>query len=172
MKKYGFSAIIFILSVWNANAASVNFDTQIQPIFTANCVRCHGGSGGLFLTSGASYNNLVGVISQNYAPAVRVASGDLTNSVMYNKINNTGVYGGVMPQDAGRMSQANIDLIATWIAQLACTSCLTVGNDIRIPITCAEYNGKKYMFDLLFSSNPADPIGLYWKMDLNTFKEK
>lgn len=165
-----FLGLALIMFAFNANAATVDFETQIQPIFTANCVKCHGGTAGMFLGQGVSYNNLVGVTSQNYSPAVRVKSGDLTNSVMYNKINSTGVYGGVMPKDTGKMSQANIDLIATWIAQLTC--CMSVGTDLRMPISCAEYAGKKYSFDMLFSPNISDSIGYYWKMDLNTFKEK
>ena len=65
--------------------AQVDYDTQIQPIWTSNCTSCHeyGHSSGLDLsTSGGSYNNLVDVVSQNYAPALRVASGDPTSSVL------------------------------------------------------------------------------------------
>jgi mono/diheme cytochrome c family protein len=172
MKKHMFLGLALIMFAFNANAATVDFETQIQPIFTANCVRCHGGTAGMFLAQGVSYNNLVGVTSQNYSPAIRVKSGDLTNSVMYNKINNTGVYGGVMPKDTGKMSQSNIDLIATWIAQLAC--CTQMGNDLSIPMSCAGYAGKEYSFDMSYTgnSNSADPTGFYWKMNLNSLKQK
>ncbi|RMF07586.1 MAG: T9SS C-terminal target domain-containing protein [Candidatus Neomarinimicrobiota bacterium] len=105
------------------SAQTVDFDTQIQPIFNSNCTSCHGtnGNGGLNLTTGNSYNNLVDVVSQGYAPALRVASGDPNASVLWNKINNTGTYGGQMPPSGG-LSQSNIDLITTWITELATTT--------------------------------------------------
>ena len=116
MNKLMFQGIALIICVFSASAATVDFETQIQPIFTSNCVRCHGGAAGLSLEKGVSYNNLVGVVSHNYSPAVRVKPGDLANSVLFNKVNDTGVYGGVMPKDTGKMSEAYIDLIASWIA--------------------------------------------------------
>jgi len=47
-----------------------------------------------------------------------------------------------------------------------------VGNDLSLPISCAEYASVQYEFTLNFYSNPNDPSGLYWKMDLSTFKVK
>ena len=98
----------------------VNFDTQIQPIFNNNCVGCHsaGHGTGLNLTTGNSFALLVDHVSSNYNPALRVVSGDSTTSVLYNKIANTGVNGGLMPQGGPQLSAANIHLIATWIAEL------------------------------------------------------
>ena len=37
------------------NSSCVNYSTEIQPIFDANCTGCHGGAGGLVLDS---YSNL------------------------------------------------------------------------------------------------------------------
>ena len=47
--------------------AQVDYDAQIQPIWTSNCTSCHvyGHSSGLNLTTGSSYNDLVDVVSQN-----------------------------------------------------------------------------------------------------------
>jgi len=103
--------------------AQVDYDTQIQPIWTSNCTSCHvyGHGSGLNLTTGSSYNDLVDVVSQNYAPALRVASGDPSSSVLYNKINNSGTYGGGMPP-SGQMSASNISLVETWINELGSTT--------------------------------------------------
>jgi hypothetical protein len=37
---------------------TVHFETEIQPIFTSNCVSCHGGSQFPNLSDGKSYNSL------------------------------------------------------------------------------------------------------------------
>jgi len=107
--------------------AQVDFDTQIQPIFNSSCTSCHTSSHstGLNLTTGNSYNLLVDVASTNYAPALRVSSGDPTNSVLFNKISNTGSYGGVMPP-SGQISASNITLIETWITELASANYITI----------------------------------------------
>lgn len=99
---------------------AVDFDSQIQTLLSANCIFCHGGSappGGLDLTSGRSYDNLVGVESVGYAPALRVAPGDTAASVLHNKLNDTGVYGGVMPT-SGTLPQEQRDLFEWWILGL------------------------------------------------------
>ena len=91
-------------------AQTVDYDTQIQPLWDGNCTSCHtyGHSSGLDLTSGQSYNNLVDVSSSGngYGGASRVASGDPDNSVLYDKITNGGTYGGQMPPSE-LMSSAN-----------------------------------------------------------------
>ncbi|MGE0084883.1 MAG: hypothetical protein AB7S75_10705 [Desulfococcaceae bacterium] len=46
-------------------------------------------------------------------------------------------------------------------------SCISAGDDLTIPV-CVEYAGTEYGFDLNFHQNPADPFGLYWKMDMTT----
>ncbi len=117
------SAVCFtvLLVCTAALAGQVDFETQIQPIFDDNCIVCHGANplGDLDLTQGVSFDNLVGVPSPNYSPSVLADDGDLTGSVLYNKVNDTNDYGDVMPP-GGRMLQADIDLIAVWISQLAC----------------------------------------------------
>lgn len=51
-------------------------------------------------------------------------------------------------------------------------SCLYIGSDLSIPISCAEYNGTQYGFTLLFYPNLYDPSGLYWRMDMSTLEVK
>ena len=110
--------------------AQVDYDAQIQPIWTSNCISCHvyGHSSGLDLsTSSGSYNNLVDVVSQNYAPALRVTSGDPGSSVLYDKISGGGTYGGVMPP-SGQMTASNIALVQTWITELGSANYITIAD--------------------------------------------
>ncbi|MBT4033653.1 MAG: T9SS type A sorting domain-containing protein [Candidatus Marinimicrobia bacterium] len=115
------SALLLIV----ASAQAVDFDTQIQPIFNTNCTGCHGNSAGLSLAAGSSFDNLVDIASTNYAPALRVVSGDPSTSVLYNKVANTGVNGGVMPQ-GGSLTTEQIALISTWITELAAVTPITI----------------------------------------------
>jgi mono/diheme cytochrome c family protein len=97
----------------------VSYETQIQPIFDASCLGCHGDGGlaGLDLRDGVSHGNLVGVTTQNYAPALRVAEGDPVASVLYEKVADTGQFGGVMPPGAGALPGEEIALIRRWIEE-------------------------------------------------------
>jgi len=90
----------------------VSFATEVQPIFDASCVGCHGagGNGGLDLRAGSSRANLVGVPATG-GGGDRVVAGDSAASVLYQKL--TGV-GGLMPP-TGALPAAEVDLVATWI---------------------------------------------------------
>jgi len=111
-------------------AQTVDYDTDIQPLWNGNCTSCHtyGHSSGLDLTSGQSYNNLVDVASSGngYGGASRVASGDPNNSVLYDKITNGGTYGGQMPPSGALMSTANRTLVQTWITELSSANYITI----------------------------------------------
>ena len=102
MRRLGMRKVLFIpLLITVIVAQTVDYDTDIQPLWDGNCTSCHvyGHSSGLNLTSGQSYNNLVDVASSGngYGGALRVASGDPENSVLYDKITNGGTYGGGVP---------------------------------------------------------------------------
>jgi hypothetical protein len=111
---------------------AVDFDAEIQPIFTASCVGCHGNSGGLSLASGSAEANLVDVVSTNYAPALRVASGDPAASVLYNKVAGTGVHGQIMPV-GGTLTTEQIALISDWITELGAVTPLTIAEARLLP---------------------------------------
>ena len=64
---------------------------------------------------GSSYNNLVNVTSQSYGPALRVNPSSAATSVLWNKVAGTGTNGSQMPMGGPFLSQADIDLIETWI---------------------------------------------------------
>jgi len=50
--------------------------------------------------------------------------------------------------------------------------CLSVGDDLKFNIDCAEYKGNSYGFVMNYSPVAKDPSGLYWNIDLNTFSQK
>ena len=85
------------------NLTCVNYSTEIQPIFNANCTNCHGVSGGLTLDS---YSNLL-------AGNVLI-SGNSAESLIIQKLRGT-ASGEQMPKNAAALSESKINLIETWI---------------------------------------------------------
>ncbi len=120
MKRMLLLSVVLVSAVF-----AVDYDADIQPIWNSSCTGCHGNSAGLSLAAGSSEANLVDVVSTNYAPALRVVSGDPTNSVLYNKVANTGVHGGIMPQ-GGELTADQIALISTWITELGAVTPITI----------------------------------------------
>ncbi len=83
---------------------SVSFKNDVQPIFTARCVACHGGTKGLYL------DNYENVIKGSDNGAVVIA-GDVYNSRLAYY-----VYNGYMPYGSPALSAAEIQIILDWIA--------------------------------------------------------
>ena len=46
--------------------------------------------------------------------------------------------------------------------------CLSVAGDLSIWAPCGEYEGTQYGFTFNFYTNPDNPSGLYWKLDIAT----
>ena len=84
---------------------SVDYETEIQPIFNNNCGNCHLGnsSGGLNLSN---YDNLMS--------SGAVIPGNHQGSSLYDRITRPESAQGDMPP-SGSLSQSQIDLIAQWI---------------------------------------------------------
>jgi len=85
------------------STSSIDYSSQIQPIFNSSCISCHGGAGGLSLTS---YNNVInggnsGDIVMPY---------DHANSLLWQYVNS-----GYMPPSANDLTQIQVNLIAQWI---------------------------------------------------------
>jgi len=100
-----------------AQQSTVSFSQDIQPIFNASCVGCHGGSGGLFLTAGQSYDNLVNVQAQaGCTTEMRVQPGNAGASVLYKRVSGTSC-GEQMPRGGPPLSAAHIQKIMDWINQ-------------------------------------------------------
>ncbi|MGE0084822.1 MAG: hypothetical protein AB7S75_10400 [Desulfococcaceae bacterium] len=46
---------------------------------------------------------------------------------------------------------------------------ILAGDDLSLPVFCAEYGGNRYDFVLRYAPE-TDPGGFFWKMDMDTFK--
>jgi hypothetical protein len=100
--------------------------TLQRKIFTPSCstLSCHGaaGAGGLTLSAGAAYANLVGVAPANQAARdaglLRVAPGDPGRSFLLRKLEGqlTDGEGVPMPFVGSSLPPASIDLVRRWIA--------------------------------------------------------
>lgn len=104
--------------VQNPVAPPVDYATQIQPIFTANCVSCHSGGTapqGLKLDAQNSFANLVNVNSSEVPSLKRVKPSDPDNSYLVQKIEGTAAVGARMPRGLPPLSDAKISLIRLWI---------------------------------------------------------
>lgn len=99
----------------------VSFAGDIQPIFDADCNRggCHGGAspaGGLDLTAGRAYQELVDAASEQCSGRVRVVPGDAEASYLYDKLVGVDLCAGSrMPKGAAPLGPADTDAIRAWI---------------------------------------------------------
>lgn len=92
-------------------ATTVSFAADVQPILASYCTGCH------LFDDADGYRILTQERIFSYAPGVRVIPFDLTNSVLYGKITNSGQYGQSMPQGSPLIPLADRDLIRDWILE-------------------------------------------------------
>ena len=113
MKK-GYYVFIFIfLGVTSIAEAQVDYATQVQPIFNANCTSCHGSNGGVDLRS---FSALMSSVGNNYGTNV-VVPGNPDASGLVDKIENANPqFGNSMPPN-GSLAQTEIDMIRLWISE-------------------------------------------------------
>ena len=104
------------------------YDAVVE-VFEANCNACHAGSAPLGdLALDVDLCDLVGVDAagayedDDGNPLKLIVAGDSASSLIWHKVEDSGLYGGVMPTDR-RMDQANIDIIANWIDNDAAGEC-------------------------------------------------
>jgi hypothetical protein len=95
---------------------AVSFSGDVQPIFDSRCTGCHPGNADLELTADVSYENLVGVQATGYN-AIRVVAGQPDSSVLYNKVADTAVYGGIMPASGAPLTAGQIETIRSWLEE-------------------------------------------------------
>jgi Ca2+-binding RTX toxin-like protein len=98
---------------------AVDFDTQIQPIFSGRCIGCHNTTSaphGLVLAEGHSYDLLVNVASAEVPSLKRVKPGDPDNSYLVQKVEGTAAVGGRMPLNRDPLTEDQIALIRQWIS--------------------------------------------------------
>ena len=116
MKKLITLAILLIY--YNIHGQSIDYDTQISPIFMNSCMPCHGGnnpSSGLDLTSYESTMQ-----GSNGGPVISI--GDYQNSILWQEISS-----GDMPNTTANnvlnipdLTSEEVALIANWIIDLEC----------------------------------------------------
>lgn len=87
----------------------VSFATEVLPILQANCRFCH-------FPEMDEYATLVGVPAPGYGSALRVAAGDTTASVLYQKVRGNPAFGVQMPY-GGALTPSAIASIGRWIAE-------------------------------------------------------
>ena len=103
--------------------AHPSLNTNIQPLFTARCAQggCHtpaSARGGLVLTAGRSYADLVNVSSLHGAPMLRLLPGTHTSSYLWAVIQpDDALHPGLprMPLAAQPLTTNQIQNIANWI---------------------------------------------------------
>lgn len=82
----------------------VSFKNDIQPIFNARCVSCHGGTNGLYLTS---YEDLM----QGGVNGTAVIAGDPNSSRLIGYVSD-----GYMPLGGPPLSTGQIQTLVNWVA--------------------------------------------------------
>jgi len=100
--------------------APVSLANDVQPIFDAGCVSCHGPgsrSGDLDLSDGTSRASLVNVDAFGYPGRKRVVPGDAIASVLWHKLAGTGQAGDTMPPGGAPLDTALVSLVRRWIDQ-------------------------------------------------------
>ena len=88
---------------------SVSFSEQVVPLFKAKCQMCHNQNTALGGWDSTSYE----AVTTTGSGGSVVIPGDITNSILAQRV--TGTQGAVMPP-AGKMSDAEIQIILDWIA--------------------------------------------------------
>ena len=89
--------------------AQVDYNSEIQPIFTVNCISCHDGSH----SSGLDLTSYAGVMAGANSGSV-IEPGDHSSSELYNRITLPESSNQDMPPN-GSLTQTQIDLVANWI---------------------------------------------------------
>jgi hypothetical protein len=105
----------------SSSSGPVDFDTQIQVIFNNEC-GCHTGgsmSGGLSLSAGVSYANIVNEPSDDVPGMDRIEPNSPSNSYLWRKLQNTHIAAGgsgvAMPQGSFPLDTVDLDTIEDWI---------------------------------------------------------
>ena len=88
----------------SGSAFSVSFANDVEPILNDNCSFCH--------SFGDQFEDYPELLQFN-----RVIPYDPDNSVIWNRIANTGRFGSLMPQGGPKLPQAQIDTIRQWILE-------------------------------------------------------
>jgi|WetSurMetagenome_2_1015567.scaffolds.fasta_scaffold84877_2 hypothetical protein len=98
---------------------AAGFGKDVQPLFTKKCANtsCHGAdkSGGMQLTKGMAYANIVNVKSTEEPQFMRVKPGAPDSSYLVLKIEGHQKVGMRMPLVGGPLSDKQIQIVRSWI---------------------------------------------------------
>ena len=90
---------------------SVSFSTDLKPILNRyGCTSCHGGNGGLYVTT-------VAQIKQGGVHGAAVMAGNSAGSVLVQKLMVTPPFGDRMPQGGPYLPDSLVSVIRQWIDQ-------------------------------------------------------
>jgi mono/diheme cytochrome c family protein len=112
MKKSYYFIILLLIGYSPATQAQIDYQSQVQPIFNANCTSCHGANGGVNLSS---FSALMSSVGNSYGSNV-VVPGDPQASGLIDKLGTNPQFGNPMPP-SGQLSQADIAMIRQWISE-------------------------------------------------------
>ncbi|MEQ9309485.1 MAG: T9SS type A sorting domain-containing protein [Balneolaceae bacterium] len=114
-KHYYFSFFFIFIISSTATFAQVDYETQIQSIFTAKCNSCHGNGQNTFNSS--SYEAVMASTSAaTKYNKKHVIPGDADGSPLVDKIEANPQFGTRMPQ-GGSLPQSEINAIKQWISE-------------------------------------------------------
>ena len=120
--------LVILTGIPSLLSAQVDYQTQIQPIFNDNCTSCHGGNGGVNLSS---YNALMNSNGNNYGSNI-VVPGDPNASGLVDKIEPNPQFGSRMP-NANGIPQSDINLIRQLISEGANEVATSNENNTQLP---------------------------------------
>ena len=138
-------------------AQQVDYQTQIQPIFNENCTNCHGYSGGLAL---GNYDQLMSGGNSGDL----VIPGDYQNSILWQRIDS-----GEMPP-GGNISNAQLELIETWIMEGALEEILIVDEKNITPDQLTLYQNYPNPFNPTTVINYKIKNEIYIRIDIYDLK--
>ena len=105
--------IITLLLILTNFIFSIDYNTEIQPIFNTNCVNCHSYGSNSFNNHQLDLTSYSTLMSGGESGDV-IVSGDSTNSILFQKISD----GSMPPYGSGlNLTAYEISLIAQWISE-------------------------------------------------------
>ena len=120
--KYYLILAITLVSFQHILGQSIDYETQIQPIFDNSCMPCHQGSNPSAGLDLSSYENVMD--GSNSGPVISV--GDYQNSVLWQEVSSGDMPNNIANNNMGipDLTGNEIELIENWILDLECTMIL------------------------------------------------
>ncbi len=112
MKHFYFSPLLLLLFTVTELYAQVDYQQDIQPIFNARCVSCHGGTSGVFLQN---YDAVMNSVGNQYQQNIVIPE-EPEESPLYDKLLPNPEFGNRMPT-GGSLTDEQIALIYDWIKE-------------------------------------------------------